>query len=740
MRIALRFVIPLFLVIGTIAWMMSPLVGKLMQQWFMRDVEMRSQLVFSSIQNTVIELLEAKADSKINALFKNIAQDERMIAIGFCMEGKKPTHQSGDWPKNLKCPVPPLEQGAFTIEHTAGGPMLVSAFNLYSEEKQGHIVILHNLGFIELRNDRAGLYLAGFLTLLGIGAAGVTVIVARLTLRDLVRAIRRGLSPSQNNREQDKGIEPEIEPLIKEMRKMLREFDSPHILTNAIRIDWNAESLRNLLRKELPDTEVIVVSNREPYIHNQEEDKVILQRPASGLVTAMEPIMRACGGTWIAHGSGSADHLTVDSQSRIGVPPDAPSYTLKRVWLSDEEQDGYYYGLANEGLWPLCHITFVRPIFRDSDWQQYVKVNRKFADAVISEAKTENPIILIQDYHFALLPKMIREKLPGAIIITFWHIPWPNPEVFSICPWKEELLSGMLGSSILGFHTQFHCLNFLDSVDRFLECHIDREHSTIRAGRITTSVKPYPISIEWPPSGLVNQPNIEECRKLVRENYNLAPDIVLGIGVERFDYTKGISDRFRAVERMLENHPQWIGKFTLLQIAAPTRSRLSIYQETQEEAEKTAAEINRKFAKDGWVPLILVSKHHEPDQVFTLFRAADLCMVSSLHDGMNLVAKEFVAARDDEDGVLILSTFAGASRELLEALIVNPYDVNAMGEAIHKGLSMPKEKRKERMRLMREMVGEFNIYFWAGRMLMDAAKIKKRQKIEQQVQVTTMVS
>jgi len=352
---------------------------------------------------------------------------------------------------------------------------------------------------------------------------------------------------------------------------------------------------------------------------------------------------------------------------------------------------------------------------------------------VVAEAQTPNPVVLVQDYHFALLPQMVREQLPEATIITFWHIPWPNPEMFSICPWKEEILTGLLGSSILGFHTQFHCLNFLESADRFLACHIDREHSVVRGTEGTTLVRPYPISIEWPPAALATQPPVNQCREDVVKQYGLPAHVRLAVGVERFDYTKGISDRFRAVQSLLEHHPDWIGSFTLLQVAAPTRGRLAAYQITQEEAETLAREINERFGRDDWQPIILIARHHEPEEVLTLFRAADLCMVSSLHDGMNLVAKEFVAARDDEDGVLVLSTFAGASRELLEALIVNPYDIRAMAEALHNGLSMPPEQRRERMKLMRDLVSEHNIHFWAGRMLLDAARMRKRRAIERQI-------
>ncbi len=743
MRMTIRFLVPLLLVLIGIAWATTPLLHELMQRWFRTDVEMRSQLVFDAVQDTVVRLAKDSAGSQIDAVFQRIAQDERLLAVGLCTPDGRLIHHSATWPRALGCPTGSKDGAVATpvikVEPLNAGTVLSAAFALNDEGIWlGDLVIVHDLSFIERRSAKAAHYLTIFLAALGLLIAALTMIVARLTLRGWVRAVRQGLTPGEIGVTPDHKPDPEIARLVGEMREMLRDLDVPRGISEAIRVDWTPDTLRNLLKSELPGAEVIVVSNREPYIHNREGDRVQVQRPASGLVTALEPITRACGGTWIAHGSGSADAETVDRQDRIQVPPEAPAYTLRRIWLSDAEQEGYYYGLANEGLWPLCHIVFVRPTFRASDWDQYVAVNRKFADAVVAEAQSPNPVVLVQDYHFALLPQMVRERLPGATIITFWHIPWPNPEVFGICPWREEILQGLLGSTILGFHTQFHCLNFLDSVDRFLECRIDREQSIVRTSGRSTLVRPYPISIEWPPAALVGQPPVTECRVKVRQDYDLDPEVLLAVGVERFDYTKGIADRFRAVEDLLVSHPEWIGRFTLLQIAAPTRSSLPAYLQTQAEAEAVAHAVNQRFGRPGWLPIVLVPRHHDPEQVFTLFRAADLCLVSSLHDGMNLVAKEFVAARDDDGGVLVLSSFAGVSRELLEALIVNPYDSHAMGEAIHRGLLMPREQQRERMHLMRVLVSEHNIYFWAGRMLLTAARLRKRERIEDQiVQVTS---
>jgi trehalose 6-phosphate synthase len=482
------------------------------------------------------------------------------------------------------------------------------------------------------------------------------------------------------------------------------------------------------------------VSNRQPYVHNWRDQKIEVQVPASGLVSALEPVMRACSGVWIAHGNGSADQDVVDARNHVGVPPEHPAYEIRRVWITSEEEAGYYYGFANEGLWPLCHIAHVRPTFRSSDWNYYVAINERFAQAVSEEATTDNPVVLVQDYHFALLPKLIRDKLPNATIITFWHIPWPNAESFGICPWRQEILEGLLGSSILGFHTRVHCNNFIDSIDRVLEARIDRNSSTVSYGGKLTAVNPYPISIEWPLRWIQDQRPVPECRTLVRELYGLPSDRLVGIGVERLDYTKGILERFMAVERLLELQPEWIGKFTFIQIAAPSRSSIEQYQHLTSQVFALAEKINKRFGRDGYEPICLKVQHHEPPQVCECYRASDLCVVSSLHDGMNLVAKEFVGARDDEQGVLILSQFTGAARELTEALVINPYDIDQFAAALHLALTMPKLEQRARMRSMRGLIQEFNVYRWAGRMLIDAARMRQRERVMKQVGRTSLLS
>jgi trehalose-6-phosphate synthase len=461
---------------------------------------------------------------------------------------------------------------------------------------------------------------------------------------------------------------------------------------------------------------------------------VIVKRPASGLVTAVEPVMRACSGTWVAHGSGSADREVVDAHDRVLVPPGLKDYWLRRVWLTAEEEQGYYYGFANEGMWPLCHVAHVRPVFRESDWAAYRAINQRFADAVVAEARSADPVVLVQDYHFALLPAMVREKLPQATILTFWHIPWPNPESFGICPWRREILQGMLGSTILGFHTRYHCKNFIETVDRYLEARIEHEHSTISFQDKDTLVESYPISIEWPGAEEVAAwAPVATCRQRVIDRLQLPADVCLAVGVDRFDYTKGILERLNAVERLLEKWPAWIGRFVFVQVAAPTRSSLDEYRSFQERTERVTARINERFGRPGYQPVHLLAQHHEHDAVMELLRAANICVVTSLHDGMNLVCKEFVAARDDLQGVLILSRFAGAARELSEALIVNPYHVEETADALNRAALMPTGEQRERMASLRSTVSEFNVFRWAGRMLADAGRWRLRARIEARV-------
>lgn len=490
---------------------------------------------------------------------------------------------------------------------------------------------------------------------------------------------------------------------------------------------WTAERLRVSLSKKLKDRPVFVVSNREPYMHSFVGDVPKVVVPASGLVTALEPVLLACNGTWIAHGSADADRVVVDEHDRLRVPPDRPSYTLRRVWLTPEQERGYYYGFSNEGLWPLCHIAHTRPNFRPEDWEHYQAVNQVFADAVLEEmAGTTSPILLVQDYHFALLPRLVKKARPDARVAIFWHVPWPNAEVFSICPFARELVDGLLGADLIGFHTQGHCNNFLSSVDRSVEALTEWDRFAVTRLGHTTSVRPYPISVAFPEAA---QPSRELFTREASERVALCDALgidasILAVGVDRIDYTKGLLERFRAVERLLDQSPEFQGHFTLAQIGAPSRTEIDRYQRFFDEVTAEAERINARFRRGRWRPIAWLNRHHSHDEIVRYFRAASVCVVTSLHDGMNLVAKEYVAARDDNRGALVLSTFAGAALELTDALLVNPYDIQQVAAAMRRALEMSDDDQRDRMRRMRHSVRENNIYRWAASLMTDLADVR----------------
>jgi alpha,alpha-trehalose-phosphate synthase [UDP-forming] len=485
---------------------------------------------------------------------------------------------------------------------------------------------------------------------------------------------------------------------------------------------WTRERLEAMARTQLEGVRLVVVANREPFIHVYEGEEIRCMRPASGLTTALDPLMRACGGVWVGHGSGSADRDATDARGRLAVPPEDPEYTLRRIWLTPEEEQGYYYGFANEALWPLCHNAYVRPQFRARDWNFYRQVNRKFAAAVLEEVGDEPALVFVQDYHFALLPKMLKERRPDLVVAQFWHIPWPSRDLFRICPWQEELLDGLLGNDLLSFHIQYHCNNFLETVDRALEAKVDPERFAVtRQGR-TTVVRPHPISVDPESIAQLAPPDALKEERRLRGRLRLG-DLPLLVGVDRVDYIKGIPERFRAVERLLELHPGLKGKFTFLQVGAPSRERIGSYRQLSHELECLVEEINGKHGGNGWQPIVWLHEHHGPEQLGTLYRAAAGCVVSSLHDGMNLVAKEFVAARRDLRGVLVLSRFTGAARELTDAVLVNPHDLDELAEGLRLALSMPEPEQEQRMRRMRQQVVEHNIYRWGGLLLSEAARL-----------------
>lgn len=738
MKFALRFIIPLALVLSALTYSLIPLVESLTLKWFTRDLDIRSELIFNTLKEKLVTDLTENQTSEINKLFDHTIQDERLFALGFCNLHNKLQFRTSTFTADHLCETPDTEnEPSSQILRQKTGSIHASSHKLFFKDNYlGKLILIHDMSFIDRRNADTFRYIFYlFLTLAGTVSL-VTIVIAQLSLRGMIAGMRALLRGEGLVRPFTKIHSRELLPIAKDLRALVRDLEQERRVKDEQQIAWTPKTLKMILNEDLMGDEVLVVSNREPYIHNRKGANIEVQHPASGVVTALEPIMRACSGTWIAHGSGTADREVVDTKDHVQVPPENPSYQIRRVWLTKEQEAGYYYGFANEGLWPLCHIAHTRPTFRTSDWKQYVDVNQKFAEAVIQESKTDNPVILIQDYHFALLPKLIRDRLPQATIITFWHIPWPNPEAFGICPWREEILSGLLGSSILGFHTKFHCNNFVDTVDRFLEARIDKETSTISHLGKRTAVRNYPISIDWPPRWIQPGTTPRASHDKIYAKHEFPETLHLGIGVDRLDYTKGIIERFLAIERLFELYPEWIGKFSFIQIAAPTRSSIEQYQHFHTQVTQLAIRVNGRFGKENYQPIVLKVEHHDPEQVYEYFRSAAVCLVTSLHDGMNLVAKEYVAARDDEQGVLILSQFTGAARELPEALIVNPYNIDQCATAIHVALSMPPLEQKERMKNMRGLIQEHNVYRWAGRMLIDAAQLRRKQRLWDRVQET----
>lgn len=488
----------------------------------------------------------------------------------------------------------------------------------------------------------------------------------------------------------------------------------------------DARYLTGLVSRITKGAKVVIVSNREPWLHERDVEGVSIVRPASGMVTALEPIVQATGGTWIAHGSGSADRLVTDEKGRISLPPDDPNqYTLRRVWLTKKEENGYYYGLSNQALWPLCHIVYTRPHFSRADWEVYKGVNKRFCDTVLEEIGGAPAIVFIQDYHLALLPRMLRNERPDLMLIHFWHIPWPNREAFRIFPWGEELLDGLLGNDIMGFHIQYHCNNFMDTVDRGIEAKVDYEHFRIFRGGRPTHIRAFPISVDFHQIGknTLSKRVEEKRRSFIKELGEGILETKLYVGADRIDYTKGIPERMKGFDLMLKDNPELKGKVTLLQLAAPSRTHIEEYRNINDELDDVVDEINWRHQTDDWIPIRFLRAHHDYYAILAAYKMADVLLVTSLHDGMNLVAKEFISARTDGDGILLLSRYTGAARELPDALQVNPFDVDELADAMAEAFHMAEAERKKRMKRMRSQVQKQTVYDWGAKIFEELESI-----------------
>lgn len=491
---------------------------------------------------------------------------------------------------------------------------------------------------------------------------------------------------------------------------------------------WTKKDLEQLIKDKMKDYLFVVVANREPYTHVFKGNKIECQRGVGGVSSALDPVMRACNGIWVAYGNGDADHKTSDEKGRLRVPPEDPSYTLRRVWLSKQEELGFYYGYSNSFLWPLCHVAFQRPSFTQEDWDCYKQVNEKFAKTVLEEIGDQKAFVWIQDYHFCLLARYLKESPISKQIITahFWHIPWPNYEIFRLCPQKKEILEGLLANDLMGFHLRYHCYNFLDAIDREIESKIDRERFAVIRNNHETLIRPYPISVDY--EGLVEKSRSQEIQAIKQtliEQYKLYGMKIL-VGLDRIDYIKGLPEKFRAIDVLLERHPELREKIVLLQIGVISRLHLKVYKDLNDEINALVENINWKYSTNSWNPIILTRQHFSLTQLLALYSIADVAIVSSLHDGMNVVAKEFVASRESAC-MLVLSRFTGAARELTDAVLINPYDSIEFSEGIYNALTLSEEEREKRMAKMRQAIQSANIFRWAGKIISELLKFEFKE-------------
>jgi trehalose 6-phosphate synthase len=734
---SLRFLAPLLGALVALSAAFALYQVSMEKQGLRSEFERRVSTLAEGLAETAQPLLERRADAELRRVVQRNSNQERILGMAiYDDEGRRIAATELEkltQPFDAFSLVQQHPRGVGEIVRAGDKPLYWYALPVYDDQRLlGVVAVVCDASEIEAQGARIMRD-----TLLHTAAEALVLIFAVLIVRSSIRGqIQHTAAWIRSVRAGKRTPPPPLNhavfrPLAREVTDLARSLDVARAqaeqearLRDANESRWTAERLRVSVQAKLQDSPLFVVANREPYMHVLGESGVSVLVPASGLVTAMEPVLLACEGTWIAHGSGNADRTVTDEHDRVRVPPDHPRYTLRRVWLTSQEEKGYYQGLANEGLWPLCHIAHTRPTFRPDDWRQYQVVNQKFADAVLEEMElAHQPAVLVQDYHFALLPRLLKMKRPDARVAIFWHIPWPNAEAFGICPWQSELLDGLLGADLIGFHTQSHCNNFLETVERCLEARVEWERFAVIRNGHTTEVRPFPISVagvECAPDETPLEPS--ERAQLRRE---LGADVLfLGVGVDRVDYTKGLIERFRGIESFLERYDAFVEQFTFVQIAAPSRTDIDRYAEFLHSVEAEAERINRRFQRHSWKPIVLLVRHHSHEEITRYYRAADFCLITSLHDGMNLVAKEFVASRTDEDGVLILSTFAGASRELSDALIVNPYDIDALADAIHLAIEMSPRERGSRMRRMRQVVAEHNVYRWAGNLISELCRIR----------------
>ena len=743
MKLSLRLIASLVVTISLVTFIVARTQVRSEKLALRADLARRAEILTESLQEAVEPALLRGSQSQLQRMVDRFGDREHLAGVaiydphGKVLAVSAKIEQRAGNPPEIFSKVIVEDQGMGEGAKYGQSAMYVYAWPLHrGTELAGVLVTFNDAGYIEAQSTQIWKDALWHVIVQVLLIVLITYAVMRWTvvgpirkisewMKD-VRAGNAGPAPRMGQTEFLQPLATEAAQLGRTLTEARNAAKEEAHLRDAADSQWTAERLRVGVRKRLRGNPLFVVSNREPYEHVHRGKEIEVRVPASGLVTALEPILNVCDGTWIAHGATDGDRETVDANDRLRVPPDQPHYTLRRVWLTKPEEDGYYFGFANEGLWPLCHIAHTRPTFRASDWDYYRQVNEKFAQAVLEEIKSaEEPFVLIQDYHFALLPRLIKTARPDARVAIFWHIPWPNSEAFGICPWQKELLDGLLGADLIGFHIQAHCNNFLETVDNAIESRIEWDRFVVNRNHHFTAVRPHPISVAFPEWIRSTDRLHSDSKSRAAILDELGPEMLfLGVGVDRVDYTKGLVERFRGIERFFEKYPVYMKQFTFVQFGAPSRTTIKRYQEFFDKVAAEAQRINERFQMDGWKPIVFNKRHHSHEEIEPYYRAADVCLVTSLHDGMNLVAKEFVAARGDEDGVLILSQFTGASRELRDALPVNPYDIEQVAETIRRGLEMPFDERHARMERMRRTVKEHNVYRWAADLISELAEIR----------------
>ncbi len=700
------------------------------------DLNRRAKIIARGIEPVARRALNRPPPSNEENLAERLAGQERTLGILLCTPDETLIARSAPLAEIISCSDPAVRKAIQKSETQLWmGKSGSRTFHFFLDplvERTGQIsgalIVAHDATYIEQRTRSNLIISASVLIFFAALASAFTYFLSRfsyqrsiLKFMEWIRSVKSQATYSTPPTSLLAPVSEEVAELAAKLRSA-RETAREVSRSRQVRDLWTSARLKAHAFTHFGDRKLIVISNREPYVHTREAGKIQLQIPASGVVTALDPLLKAISGLWIAHGSGEADRETSDRHGKLLVPPDAPYYTLKRVWLSKEEEDGYYYGFSNETLWPLCHQTYSRPHFEEEEWKQYQNVNLKFSKQALEECDQQTPFFLIQDYHFTLLPQMIRKERSDAVIGLFWHIPWPTPEVFRICPWKKEILKGMLGADLIGFHLSSYCTQFLHTVNTFLPVQIDWDRLAILHEGGTTLVKPFPISIQpWSERNRIPEKELETQATRIREELRIINTRLI-ISVDRLDYTKGIPERLAAIDLFLERYPHYRGQVSFIQLGAPTRVHIPQYRHLMTEIEKRIDEINWRHGSETWKPIHLLKQNHSPEIVYLFLRMAEICVVSSLADGMNLVAKEFVSARRNEDGVLILSEFAGVSQDFTDALQVNPYDRGSFAEALRSALEMPPDEQMKRMIRLKSQVTENNIYRWAADLLSELAR------------------